>query len=134
MSDTNEQTFQEASASAEVYRLPQEVVTLDEIEMDTKLEVKGDNGSDENNVESPTTGENYVFRCVFCERVLSAAEAPKLLECLHNTCGSCINNKLFEQNEGNEKGEFVQHFQFVHFLSQQLRWKLSAIFTYLRSW
>lgn len=89
-----------------------DVVTLDEIGVDAKLVVKEDAGggveeaaNEETDVESPTPGENYVFKCVFCERVLSGGDAPKLLECLHNTCGSCINNKLFEQNEGNAKGE-----------------------------
>lgn len=93
----------------EGFRLAQDVVTLDDIEMNAKLEVKDDaavggNGNEDSNVESPTTGENYVFKCVFCDRVLSGGDVPKLLECLHNACGTCINNKLFEQNEGNAKG------------------------------
>lgn len=104
---------QPLAANPDGYKLPQDVMTLEEIEMDAKLEVKdnssvGGNGNEESSdVESPTTGENYVFKCVFCERVLSGADTPKLLKCLHNSCGSCINNKLFEQNEGNAKGMCV---------------------------
>lgn len=89
--------------------LSQETVTLDEftgaLRVTTKVESKdtNSNSNEESNVESPTTGESYVYKCVFCERTLTAADNPKLLECLHNTCGSCINNKLFEQNEGQGK-------------------------------
>lgn len=53
--------------------------------------------NEEGNVESPSTGELFIYKCVFCERNLTAADDPKLLECLHNACGSCINNKLYEQ-------------------------------------
>lgn len=102
------------------FRLDQDVVMLDDMEeveeMNAKLEVKDDNSghtNEDNNVESPTTGDNYVFKCVFCERVLNGSDAPKLLECLHNACGSCINNKLFEQNEGNAKGEFIYYIVIV---------------------
>lgn len=54
--------------------------------------------------ESPSTGENYIYRCVFCDQILTANDEPKLLECLHNACGSCTNNKLYEQNENQNKG------------------------------
>lgn len=50
--------------------------------------------------ESPTTREGYVFKCIFCESVLTAQDGPKLLECLHNACSNCVNNKLYEQNDG----------------------------------
>lgn len=100
----------EQQQPSEGLRLPQDTVTLEDIEVNAKLEVKDDNhvggnGNEDSNVESPTTGDSYVFKCVFCERVLNGGDAPKLLECLHNACGSCINNKLFEQNEGNVKGK-----------------------------
>ncbi|XP_023025015.1 E3 ubiquitin-protein ligase TRIM33 isoform X2 [Leptinotarsa decemlineata] len=56
--------------------------------------------SEEQHVESPTTRESYTFKCVFCDRVLSATDNPKLLECLHNTCSGCIDSRLYEHNEG----------------------------------
>lgn len=91
-------------------RLSQDTVPLDDIRINkdlqiaTKMEAKDlhiTNANEESNVESPTTGEDFVHKCVFCERVLTASDFPKLLECLHNCCGSCINNKLYEQNESN---------------------------------
>lgn len=59
--------------------------------------------------ESPTTGDTFVYKCVFCDRVLSASDDPRLLECLHNACGSCVKSKLEEQNDtasaNNVRGE-----------------------------
>lgn len=49
--------------------------------------------------ESPTTVDTFVYKCVFCDRVLSGSDDPRLLECLHNACGSCIKSKLEEQND-----------------------------------
>lgn len=60
--------------------------------------------SEERTTESPSTGESYIFKCVFCESTLNATDDPKLLECLHNACGTCVNNKLYEQNDGPIKG------------------------------
>ncbi|XP_056629753.1 E3 ubiquitin-protein ligase TRIM33-like [Diorhabda sublineata] len=52
-------------------------------------------------VESPTTRDSFTFKCIFCDRVLSAVDNPKLLECLHNSCSSCIDSKLYEHsNDG----------------------------------
>lgn len=51
-------------------------------------------------LESPTTRESFTFKCVFCDRVLTATDNPKLLECLHNSCSSCIDSRFYEQNEG----------------------------------
>lgn len=51
-------------------------------------------------LESPTTRESFTFKCVFCDRVLTAGDNPKLLECLHNSCSSCIDSRLYEHNEG----------------------------------
>lgn len=58
------------------------------------------NPVEEDNVQSPT-GENFIFKCIFCDKVLTANDDPKLLECLHNSCGNCINNKVYEQNISN---------------------------------
>ncbi|KAG5893375.1 hypothetical protein JTB14_000139 [Gonioctena quinquepunctata] len=58
------------------------------------------NTNEEQHVESPTTRETFTFKCVFCDRVLSAADNPKLLECLHNSCSGCIDSRLYEHNEG----------------------------------
>ncbi|XP_050316343.1 E3 ubiquitin-protein ligase TRIM33 [Anthonomus grandis grandis] len=58
------------------------------------------NSSEEHHVESPTaTAEGFAFKCIYCDRALTAADNPKLLECLHNSCTNCINSKLFENNE-----------------------------------
>ncbi|KAJ8966872.1 hypothetical protein NQ314_003266 [Rhamnusium bicolor] len=63
------------------------------------------NSNEEHHVESPTTRESFTFKCVFCDRVLSAGDDPKLLECLHNSCSSCINSKLYEHNDGMATGQ-----------------------------
>lgn len=117
----NQETLQHCDRltpnSTKSLRLSQDTVPLDDIQINreltvaAKLEVKDahlNNVNEENDVESPTTGESFVYKCVFCERVLTASDSPKLLECLHNACGSCINNKLFEQNESNvNKGKYL---------------------------
>lgn len=51
-------------------------------------------------VESPTTGEVFTFKCVFCEQILTFSDGPKLLECLHNSCSNCISSKLYDQSIG----------------------------------
>ncbi|XP_044748323.1 transcription intermediary factor 1-alpha-like isoform X2 [Coccinella septempunctata] len=51
-------------------------------------------------VESPTTGETFTFKCVFCEQILTFSDGPKLLECLHNSCSNCITSKLYDQSIG----------------------------------
>nr|XP_022912734.1 transcription intermediary factor 1-alpha isoform X2 [Onthophagus taurus] len=61
------------------------------------------NSNQERTVESPSTGDNFLHKCVFCERVLSANDDPKLLECLHDSCGSCVHGKLEDLNEGQRK-------------------------------
>ncbi|XP_060532404.1 E3 ubiquitin-protein ligase TRIM33 isoform X2 [Cylas formicarius] len=65
------------------------------------------NSHEEMHVESPTTGETYTFKCIYCDRVLGASDNPKLLECLHNACASCVNNKLYEQNESSASGNQI---------------------------
>ncbi|XP_017783188.1 PREDICTED: transcription intermediary factor 1-alpha isoform X2 [Nicrophorus vespilloides] len=49
-------------------------------------------------IESPTTAEkeSFHFKCIFCEQLLSAKDDPKILECLHNACGNCVKQKLYE--------------------------------------
>ncbi|KAJ8913021.1 hypothetical protein NQ315_002036, partial [Exocentrus adspersus] len=61
--------------------------------------------NEEQHVESPTTGESFTFKCVFCDRVLNANDDPKLLECLHNSCSSCINSRLYEHHDGITTGQ-----------------------------
>lgn len=63
--------------------------------------------SDEGNVESPTTRDSFIFKCILCDRVLSASDEPKLLECLHNACSSCIRNKLYYENVSSSKGKIL---------------------------
>ncbi|XP_046394134.1 E3 ubiquitin-protein ligase TRIM33-like isoform X2 [Ischnura elegans] len=41
-------------------------------------------------------------KCVFCNQILTVSESPKLLDCLHSACSSCIKSKLKEQEEGND--------------------------------
>lgn len=108
--------------SRQVLRLSQDTVPLDDIQINrelqvsTKVEAKDlNNTNDETNVESPTTGESFVHKCVFCERVLTASDLPKLLECLHNACGSCINNKLYEQSESHMNKGMINNNNDNHF-------------------
>lgn len=57
-------------------------------------------------VESPTTGDSstninvWNSKCVFCDRLPTTADEPKLLECLHSACTPCINSQG-EQNQAN---------------------------------
>ncbi|XP_044253927.1 E3 ubiquitin-protein ligase TRIM33 isoform X2 [Tribolium madens] len=69
-----------------------EMICDDSLVEESKDEAKE---ASEEHVESPTTGA-FTFKCVFCEQVLSGGDEPKLLECLHNACGTCIGNKLYE--------------------------------------
>lgn len=39
-------------------------------------------------------------RCVFCLQTLVAKDVPKLMECLHVVCNSCITNKVNEIDPG----------------------------------
>lgn len=55
-------------------------------------------------MESPSTVDSFIFKCIFCDRVLTANDDPKLLECLHNACGSCVESKLYEENANGNKG------------------------------
>ncbi|CAH0560944.1 unnamed protein product [Brassicogethes aeneus] len=70
-----------------------------------ELEQKENIVTDDNHVESPTTGEGFVFKCAFCDQILSFNDEPKLLECLHNACSGCINSKIFDQYEGMSTNE-----------------------------
>lgn len=63
--------------------------------------------NEEQAMDSPTTQENYTFKCVFCDQILTATDCPKLLECLHNTCINCLNNKLFDNDSTTERGKSV---------------------------
>lgn len=72
----------------------------------TKEVFSNSNESSDEHVESPTTRESFIFKCIFCDRVLTASDSPKLLECLHNSCSSCIDSRLYEQSDG-MGGKFV---------------------------
>lgn len=71
----------------------------DPIEEDKVVEEKQEN--EVVDVESPTTGDSFIFKCSFCDRILTASDDPKLLECLHNACESCVNNKIYDQTVTN---------------------------------
>ncbi|XP_066154266.1 E3 ubiquitin-protein ligase TRIM33 isoform X2 [Euwallacea fornicatus] len=74
---------------------------LKEVEKDnSELDNCNSNSNEEQHVESPSaTVEGFAFKCIYCDRTLTPTDSPKLLECLHNACTSCINGKLFENNE-----------------------------------
>ncbi|CAH1978376.1 unnamed protein product [Acanthoscelides obtectus] len=74
---------------------------------DTQKELTNEStfSNDEHHVESPTTRESFTFKCVFCDKVLGAADNPKLLECLHNVCGGCINSRLYEHGDDSHQVE-----------------------------
>lgn len=63
---------------------------------------------EESHVESPTTGEGYVFKCAFCDQILTSNDEPKLLECLHNACTGCINSKIYDQYDGANKSKLFK--------------------------
>lgn len=81
-----------------------------EMEKESSSDNCNSNSNEEQHVESPTnTAGVFAFKCVYCDRNLSAADNPKLLECLHNACTSCINGKLFENNESSgSSGEYFR--------------------------
>nr|CAH7723760.1 unnamed protein product [Callosobruchus chinensis] len=68
---------------------------------DTQKELSNQTSSsnDEQHVESLTTRESFNFKCVFCDRVLSGSDNPKVLECLHNSCAGCINSRLYDHGD-----------------------------------
>lgn len=71
----------------------------DESKMECSNESNEENSADRT-AESPTTGDNNnpwsSTKCVFCKQCLNASDEPKLLECLHSACGSCIKSKISE--------------------------------------
>lgn len=46
--------------------------------------------------ETATDGEQVPTKCIWCDEVLTASDSPKLLECLHVACGSCVTTKFSE--------------------------------------
>lgn len=46
--------------------------------------------------ENASTGEPSPNKCVWCSQLLTAADLPRLLECLHVACTSCVTNKFSE--------------------------------------
>lgn len=46
--------------------------------------------------ENASTGEPTPSKCVWCSQLLTAADLPRLLECLHVACSSCVTNKFSE--------------------------------------
>ncbi|CAG2066998.1 unnamed protein product, partial [Timema podura] len=60
----------------------------------------------EETAPSPTTGDEppvnpwCVIKCVFCLQMLNSNDNPKLMECLHTACSSCVATKLNEQLDG----------------------------------
>ncbi|XP_015174099.1 PREDICTED: E3 ubiquitin-protein ligase TRIM33-like [Polistes dominula] len=40
----------------------------------------------------------FLSKCIFCEKTFTIGDDPKLLECLHASCTTCVNNKIADQN------------------------------------
>lgn len=40
----------------------------------------------------------FLSKCIFCSKVFTAGDDPKLLECLHAACTTCVTNKLSDHN------------------------------------
>ncbi|KYN01662.1 PREDICTED: E3 ubiquitin-protein ligase TRIM33 isoform X2 [Cyphomyrmex costatus] len=40
----------------------------------------------------------FLSKCVFCNKVFTMGDDPKLLECLHAACTMCVNNKISDHN------------------------------------
>lgn len=40
----------------------------------------------------------FLSKCVFCSKVFTMDDNPKLLECLHAACTICVNNKISDHN------------------------------------
>ncbi|KAL0113294.1 hypothetical protein PUN28_012447 [Cardiocondyla obscurior] len=40
----------------------------------------------------------FLSKCVFCSKVFTMGDNPKLLECLHAACTGCVNNKISDHN------------------------------------
>ncbi|XP_049937524.1 E3 ubiquitin-protein ligase TRIM33-like isoform X2 [Schistocerca serialis cubense] len=84
------------------------VVKQEANENNTHASVTSDkqmNDCSEDTIPSPTTGDNPTgnpwcnTKCVFCQHVLSSGDAPKLLDCLHASCSSCLSLKFNEQEQ-----------------------------------
>lgn len=68
---------------------------------------------------SPTTGDEQplnpwsTVKCIFCHVNLSASEEPKLLECLHASCGNCITTKVNEHIPGDAEPSGKINLKFI---------------------
>lgn len=40
----------------------------------------------------------FLSKCIFCSKVFTLEDDPKLLECLHAACTTCVNTKLSDPN------------------------------------
>ena len=40
----------------------------------------------------------FLNKCVFCDKIFTHGDDPKLLECLHAACTRCIANKISDSN------------------------------------
>nr|XP_050847136.1 E3 ubiquitin-protein ligase TRIM33-like isoform X1 [Vespula vulgaris]XP_050847137.1 E3 ubiquitin-protein ligase TRIM33-like isoform X1 [Vespula vulgaris] len=40
----------------------------------------------------------FLSKCVFCGKTFTIGDDPKLLECLHAACTTCVNNKITDHN------------------------------------
>lgn len=49
--------------------------------------------------DEPTSNPWSRVKCVFCLQTLLPSYEPKLMECLHAACASCINSKLQDQEQ-----------------------------------
>ncbi|KOX76823.1 E3 ubiquitin-protein ligase TRIM33 [Melipona quadrifasciata] len=57
----------------------------------------------EQRIECTTEGQEnetraFLSKCVFCGKTFAFGDDPKLLECLHAACSTCVNSKLNDHN------------------------------------
>lgn len=45
-----------------------------------------------------TETRTFLSKCVFCGKTFTIGDDPKLLECLHAACTTCVNNKITDHN------------------------------------
>ncbi|XP_034949830.1 E3 ubiquitin-protein ligase TRIM33 isoform X2 [Chelonus insularis] len=69
-----------------------------EIQQSQLQEVSNDDDPEQRSVCTPDGQENeihsFLTKCIFCNKTFTVEDNPKLLECLHATCSSCIGSKL----------------------------------------
>ncbi|GBL87020.1 hypothetical protein AVEN_218728-1 [Araneus ventricosus] len=71
-------------------------------------------GSNEQVTESGTPIDDYSelwlnFKCVFCNQDLKQINRPKLLQCLHTACESCLASESNSESSGASSSAVIKH-------------------------